>query len=145
MVHALLGTRKARKSEREKWAFGYPIIDTLGLKDLAFKRVSELSYGQRKLVEVGRALAAQPQLLLLDEPTSGLGASEINDFIILLRKVMGTGLTIILVEHHMDVVKSISDTVTVLDEGRVIAGGDYREVSQNPKVAEAYLGEVPSV
>lgn len=145
LVHALLGTAGSRRSEYKKRAFCCEIMDRLEIRPLAWKKVSELSYGQKKLVEVARSLASQPRLLLLDEPTSGLGGGEIEKFIALLRKVMQTGLTILLIEHHMDVVKSISDYITVLDEGRVIAQGSYEEVARNQKVAEAYLGEVKAV
>ena len=141
LVQALLGTRRAKVSESEKEAFCYGFIERLGIEPLAYKKVSELSYGQRKLVETCRALVSQPRVLLLDEPTSGLSQTEIGEFIDLLRKVKETGVTIILVEHHIDIVESISDSVTVLDEGLVIAQGTYKEIARNPKVIEAYLGE----
>jgi branched-chain amino acid transport system permease protein len=141
LVQGLLGTRRARATESEKEAFCYGFLDRLGIEPLAFKKVSELSYGQRKLVEMCRALVSQPRLLLLDEPTSGLSQAEIDEFIDLLRKVKEMKVTMILVEHHIDIVESISDWVTVLDEGLVIAQGTYKEIAQDPKVVQAYLGE----
>ena len=141
LVQALLGTRQAKVSESEKDAFCYGFLDRLGIEPLAFKKVSELSYGQRKLVEMCRALVSQPRVLLLDEPTSGLSQTEIGEFIDLVRNVKETGVTVILVEHHIDIVESISDWVTVLDEGLVIAQGTYKEIARNPKVVQAYLGE----
>lgn len=138
---SLLGTGKAKKEEQKRQAFCYEILDSFGIQSLASTRVYELPYGQRKLVEVCRALASQPRLLLLDEPTSGLGPSEISEFIDVLKKVMARGITIVIIEHHIDVVQSISDVVTVLDDGRLIASDTYDKVIHNPKVVEAYLGE----
>ena len=142
LVHALLGTRPGRRAEAEKRALCRDAMEWLNIRTLASKKVAELSYGQRKLVEMCRALVSQPRLLLLDEPTSGLSQHEIVEFIELLRKVKGTGVTMVLVEHHIDIVASISDWVTVLDEGEVIAQGTYGEISRDPKVVEAYLGEM---
>ncbi len=141
-VQGLLGTRRARMTESDKEAFCCGFLDRLGIEPIAFKKVSELSYGQRKLVEMCRALVSQPRLLLLDEPTSGLSQTEISEFIDLLRKVKETKeVTTIIVEHHIDIVESISDCVTVLDEGLVIAQGTYAEIARNPRVVQAYLGE----
>jgi branched-chain amino acid transport system permease protein len=138
---ACLGSKDSQRSEREKEAFCYEILEMLGIESLFSKTVSELPYGQKKIVEVCRALVAKPRVILMDEPTSGLSPVEINKFIPVLRRVVEMGITTILIEHHLDVVKSISDHVTVLDQGIVIARGTYEEVVRNPKVAEAYLGE----
>jgi ABC-type branched-subunit amino acid transport system ATPase component/ABC-type branched-subunit amino acid transport system permease subunit len=141
LVHALIGTRKERREEQKRRAFCYEILGTLGIQHLAATRVYELAYGQRKLVEICRALASQPRLLLLDEPTSGLGPDEIIEFIEVLKRVVERGITIVIIEHHIDIVQNMADWVSVLDDGALIASGTYEEVTHNPRVIEAYLGE----
>jgi ABC-type branched-subunit amino acid transport system ATPase component/ABC-type branched-subunit amino acid transport system permease subunit len=141
LTHALLGTRKGKREEEQRRTFCYEILGTFGIQHLATTRVYELAYGQRKLVEICRALASQPRLLLLDEPTSGLGPDEIMEFIGVLKKVVERGITIVIIEHHIDIVQNMSDWVTVLDDGVLIASGPYEEVTHNPRVIEAYLGE----
>jgi len=100
-----------------------------------------LPIGERKRLEITRAMAAEPELLLLDETAAGLNPSELNEAIALINKIHRKGITIIIVEHIMKVVMTISDRVHAINFGRTIAEGTPREVADNPTVIESYLGE----
>lgn len=114
-------------------------LERLGLADKAADVVANLSHGDQRLLEIGVALATQPQLLLLDEPTAGLGPSETEEVTKTIRSLAGT-TTLILVEHDMDVVMAVADTITVLDQGRVISEGPPAQIQQDARVRDAYLG-----
>jgi branched-chain amino acid transport system ATP-binding protein len=115
----------------------------LRLESVAGKRVSELSFGTQKRVELARALAAEPKLLLLDEPASGLNHEEVGELGGLIREVRERlALTVLLVEHHMSLVMAVSDRVVALNFGRRIAEGTPAEVREHPEVISAYLGSV---
>jgi branched-chain amino acid transport system permease protein len=117
------------------------ILAEVGLAGRAGAIASSLPYGDRRRLEIARALAGRPALLMLDEPAAGMNQTEANDLAELLRRLRGRGLTIVLVEHNMGLVMSLCDRVIVLDHGEVIATGRPEEVSRHPAVVTAYLGE----
>jgi len=131
------------REEADLAARAKALIDLLGLAPVAGQRVMDLPFGTQKRVELGRALMSQPKLLLLDEPAGGLNHEEVGALMALLREVRERlSLTLLLVEHHMNLVMRVSDQVVALDFGRVIADGTPAQVQANEEVIRAYLGGV---
>jgi branched-chain amino acid transport system ATP-binding protein len=115
------------------------LLDTVGLRDLAEVVTVELPYGRKRALEIATTLAMEPKMMLLDEPTQGMGHEDVELVTQLIKKV-AANRTVLMVEHNMNVVASIADTITVLARGSVIAEGPYEVVSRNPQVLEAYMG-----
>jgi ABC-type branched-subunit amino acid transport system ATPase component/ABC-type branched-subunit amino acid transport system permease subunit len=137
---ALLRNGRHIREERRRREAADSLLAFVGLAAYSETPANSLAYGHRRLLEIARALAGQPRLLLLDEPAAGLVASEIETLARLIEKLRERGLAIVLIEHHMDLVIAVSDTVTVLDYGEVISRGGVDAVRNDPRVIEAYLG-----
>ncbi|MBV5265235.1 ABC transporter ATP-binding protein [Pinisolibacter aquiterrae] len=140
LLAALLGTPATRAMERRVDEKARALLDRVGLGAVADRRADTLSYGRRRLLEVARALAAEPRLLLLDEPAAGLDAEESARLSSLIRAVAAEGTSVLLIEHDMQLVMNTADQVVVVDFGRKIAQGTPAEVKADPAVIAAYLG-----
>jgi branched-chain amino acid transport system ATP-binding protein len=138
---AIFRTKHHRREEREIVERSYQILKKVGLADNVNDHAKNLSYGQQRRLEIGRALATDPFLLLLDEPAAGMNPQETNELDELITQIRNDGLSILLIEHDMKLVMSISDRIFVMDYGKKIAQGTPEEVRANPAVIKAYLGE----
>jgi len=142
IFQAVLGLPKKHRVDKANYVIAMECLDLVGLKDFANDRPSSLPYGMQRKLELARALAADPKLLLLDEPAAGLNPKEVEEFIELIRRIKDIKrLTILLIEHRIKVVTTLSSKVYVLNFGQLLAQGTSEEVQSNPAVIEAYMGE----
>jgi ABC-type branched-subunit amino acid transport system ATPase component len=116
-------------------------LEFAGISELADIQASNLPFGKGRLLETARAMALEPRILLMDEPAAGLNSRETAELAVLIRKIRDLGVTIVLVEHDMELVMDICDSIVVLNLGKTLAEGTPREIQENPKVISAYLGE----
>ncbi len=137
---AIFQTAATRRHFSQKKDEARKMLDYVGLLQYENSMANDLSYGQQKLIEIARALAANPKVLMLDEPLSGLNVIMIDKMLKLIDDIKQCGRTVVIVAHNTEIVKSISDQVTVLNFGKVIASGDPEAVYSNPVVVDSYLG-----
>jgi branched-chain amino acid transport system ATP-binding protein len=140
VLTALARPKSARETEAQVAATAHELLAFVGLDACAGLPAAALSYGRQRLLEIARALAAKPKLLLLDEPAAGLNSEETRLLSAIIRKIVARGTTVLLIEHDMNLVMSTADTVAVLDFGKKIAEGAPGSVREDPAVVAAYLG-----
>lgn len=132
---------KTRKSEKESKEKAMKLLELVGLEKYASYPAGALAYGQQRLVEIARALASNPKIILLDEPAAGMNSAEKVELNNRIRKIIEMGTTVLLVEHDMSLVMNIADKIYVINSGKNLADGTPEEIANNPDVIEAYLGK----
>jgi branched-chain amino acid transport system ATP-binding protein/neutral amino acid transport system ATP-binding protein len=137
---ALLRTRPAARRERDLTRRAFAVAERLNLMRVANDPASDLSGGQKKLLEIGRALMADPRLILLDEPIAGVNPTLANEIAGHLQSLRADGLTFLIIEHHLDMIARLCDPVIVMAEGRHLAEGGFAALAADPRVQEAYMG-----
>jgi ABC-type branched-subunit amino acid transport system ATPase component/ABC-type branched-subunit amino acid transport system permease subunit len=143
LFHALLRTPRMRREEFECRRVAIGLLGFVGLSRYANEAARFLPFGLQRRLEIARALAGKPRLLLLDEPAAGLTTQEIDDLEAMIRQIAGLGISVLLIEHHVDLIMALADTVTVLDYGEVIASDNPAAIQNDPRVIEAYFGTSP--
>ena len=142
ILDAILGSRKAAREEKESVDKSYQLLKKVGLADVAAEFSRNLSYGAQRRLEIARAMATDPFLLLLDEPAAGMNPQETRELDELIVRIRNEDkLAVLLIEHDMKLVMNISDRIYVMEYGKEIAQGTPQQIKENPKVIEAYLGE----
>ena len=141
LLDALLNTRRLKTEERMIFAKSMELLRFVGLENFGNDTAGNLPYGSQKRLEIARALACEPKLLLLDEPAAGMNPTEKEEISALVRRIREKRIAVLLIEHDMKVVMPLSDRVIVMDEGQKIAEGSPSEVQNNARVIAAYLGE----
>lgn len=141
ILSTIFKTKKGKEEEQRNIEKSMELLKLVGLLDKVYELPSEMAYGLRRSLEIARALALEPQLLLLDEPAAGMTREEFKSIMDLMFLLKEKGITILLVEHTMEFIKTVADWVYVLNFGKIIAQGKFEEIEKDPLVVKAYLGE----
>lgn len=141
LMDGILRTRKCRKQEEEMQKYCNTLLKEVGLYEMRDQRANNLPYGMQRRLEIARALAVRPQIILLDEPAAGMNEEESAQLSEFIRTIRDTKeITVVIIDHHMDVIMSICDKISVLNFGTLLAAGKPWEIQNNPEVISAYLG-----